>query len=430
MKEIVPPPPPLVRNQFESVRELFSRYVIPTYGRFELAFERGAGSRLWDVHGRRYLDLGGGIAVCSLGHAHPEIADVLAEQARTLVHVSNLYYHEPQGRLAQRLARHLAPGKFFFCNSGAEANEGLYKLARKFGHDEGRFEILTTLNSFHGRTLAGISATGQEKVKKGFEPMVQGFRHVPYNDLEAMRSAISPATAAILIEGIQGEGGITAASTEYLLGLRALCDERNLLLFVDGVQCGFFRTGRFQSFQRLLEGIAGAEKFLPDGISMAKSLGNGFPIGAFWVREPHADRLGPGTHATTYGGTPLGCAVALKVLEIIERDGLADHARHTGEFLKAGLQALVNRYPEVLKSIRGFGFMLGLELADREQIAAFARKEKPASIQFLNRLHEAGLLAIPAGAHVIRLLPALNLSRSEAEEGIALIEKTVKSLRT
>src|SRR5213594_141440 len=260
MKEIVPSPPPIVRNEFESVRELFTRYVVPSYGRFDLAFARGAGCHVWDVNGRRYLDLGGGIAVCALGHAHPEITQALIEQSQQLVHVSNLYYHEPQGRLAERVVKHLAPGKVFFCNSGAEANEGLFKLARKFGHDEGRFEILTAANSFHGRTLAGIAATGQEKVKKGFEPMVPGFHQVRFNDLDAVRRAISPATVAILIEGVQGEGGITPASPDYLFALRRLCDEKKLLLLMDGVQDGHFRTGRFQSFQRILEGAGQASR--------------------------------------------------------------------------------------------------------------------------------------------------------------------------
>ncbi len=428
MKEIVPPPPPLVRNQFESVRELFTRHVVPSYGRFDLAFTRGEGSHVWDVNGRRYLDLGGGIAVCALGHAHPEITQALVEQSQKLVHVSNLYYHEPQGRLAERIVRHVAPGKVFFCNSGAEANEGLFKLARKFGHDEGRFEILTAVNSFHGRTLAGISATGQEKVKKGFEPLVPGFRHVPFNDLQAMRDALSPATVAILIEGIQGEGGITPASADYLLGLRALCDEQKLLLFVDAVQCGHFRSGRFQSFQRTLEGTPGGEKFLPDGLSMAKSLGGGFPIGAFWVRDKYADLLGPGTHGTTFGGTPLGCAVALKIFEVIERDGLADHVRQLGARLKDELQRLVNTYPSVLKSVRGLGFMLGLELVEKEKIPALSASDKSASTQFVNRLHDAGLLTIPSGNQIIRLLPPLNLTPAQADEGVATIERVVKSL--
>jgi acetylornithine aminotransferase/acetylornithine/N-succinyldiaminopimelate aminotransferase len=419
-------PSPSQAGSYAAIRELFDNYVIPTYGRFDLAFTHGSGAYLYGVDGRRYLDLGSGIATCALGHAHPEITETLAQQSQRLVHVSNFYYTEPQGRLAQALAGLLGPGKVFCCNSGAEANEGLFKLARKFGHDEGRFEILTAVNSFHGRTLAGISATGQEKVKQGFEPMVAGFRHVAFNDLEAMREAVSPATAAILIEGIQGEGGITPATPDYLLGLRALCDEKKLLLFMDGVQCGHFRTGRFQSFQRILEGVPGGESFLPDGMAMAKSLGGGFPIGAFWVRAPYADLLGPGTHASTFGGTPLACAVALKVLAIIERDRLADNARHLGAWLKGELARLAAAYPRVISAVRGLGLMLGVELA--EQIPAFAGNSKAAALQFVNRLHELGVLTIPSGARVVRLLPPLNLTRSQAEEGLEAMEKVLKAV--
>ncbi len=431
MKEIVPTPPAIVHNEQQAVLGLFQKYVVPSYGRFELVFARGQGSHLWDVNGKRYLDLGGGIAVCSFGHANAEITEALIEQSRRMVHVSNLYYHEPQGRLAQQIVRHLAPGKVFFSNSGAEANEGLYKVARKFGHDEGRFEIITAWNSFHGRTLAGLAATGQEKVKKGFEPAVPGFKHVPYNDLQAVRDAITPATVAILIEGVQGEGGIAPASADYLLGLRQLCDERRMLLLMDEVQCGHFRTGRFQSFQRLLEGIPGADKFLPDGVSMAKSLGGGFPIGAFWVREEHygvklCDLLGPGTHATTYGGTPLGCAVANKVFEVIERDRLADNARETGAWMKTELEKLAAQFPQVIKSVRGLGFMLGIELA--ENIPAFANTGKVASLNFVNRLHEAGVLTVPSGTHVIRFLPALNLRREDAAEGLAVMASVAKAI--
>jgi acetylornithine aminotransferase/acetylornithine/N-succinyldiaminopimelate aminotransferase len=427
MKDIVPSPPPIVRNDVAAVQALFQQNVLPTYGRFEIVLSHGSGSYLYDVTGRRYLDLGGGIAVTALGHAHPAITEALVEQSRKLVHVSNLYYHEPQGRLAQALVSLIAPGKCFFCNSGAEANEGLFKLARKFGHDEGRFEILTTLNSFHGRTLAGIAATGQEKVKKGFEPMMPGFRQVPYNDLEAMRAGLSPATAAIMIEGIQGEGGVTPASVEYLLGLRRLCDEKKLLLLMDGVQCGHFRTGRFQSFQRLLEGVPGGETFLPDGISMAKSLGGGFPIGAFWVRAPYADLLGAGTHGTTYGGSPLACAVALKILSVIEREKLGDNARQVGAFLKHGLQALANKYPAVIQNVRGVGLMLGLELVPNVPNLP-GDSSKTQSIRFANLLHAAGLLAIPAGAHVMRFLPPLNLRQGEAEEGLRIVESVIAPL--
>lgn len=434
MKEFVPAaPPPLVRNQVEAITSLFAQHVVPSYGRFELVFSHGSGSHLYDVTGKRYLDLGGGIAVCALGHAHPAITEALIEQSRRLIHVSNLYYTEPQGRLAEQITRRLAPGKVFFCNSGAEANEGLYKLARRFGHDEGRFEIITALNSFHGRTLAGIAATGQDKVKKGFEPAVAGFRHVPFNDLPALQAALSPATVAVLIEGVQGEGGVTPATPEYLLGLRQLCDERRLLLLMDGVQCGHFRTGRFQSFQRILEGVPGAESFLPDGLSMAKSLGGGFPIGGFWVRsEAHgvklSDLLGAGTHGTTYGGTPLACAVALKVMEVIEREGLAEHARTLGEWLKGELKALAAEFPQTLLGVRGLGLMLGLEFAPKEATPALAASDKPAALQIVNRLHAAGLLTIPAGNQVVRLLPALNLSRPDAEEALLLLRRVVKDL--
>jgi acetylornithine/N-succinyldiaminopimelate aminotransferase len=437
MKEISPAPPAIVRNDYESVRELFTKNVVPSYGRFDLVLSHGAGSYVFDVAGRRYLDLGGGIAVNCLGHAHPAITEALVEQSKKLIHVSNLYFTEPQGKLAAELVKRIGPGKVFFCNSGAEANEGLFKLARKFGHDEGRFEILTATNSFHGRTLAGIAATGQDKVKKGFEPAVPGFRHIPFNDLEAARHSISPATVAILIEGVQGEGGVLPATPEYLLGLRALCEEKKLLLLLDGVQCGHHRTGKFQSFQRILEvgpasslsdghGQDACATFLPDGLSMAKSLGGGFPIGAFWVRAPFADLLGPGTHATTYGGTPLACAVALKILEVIETENLADNSRKLGDWMKRELESLAKKYPGVVKNVRGFGFMLGLEL--HEKIPGFAASDKTPAVQFVNRLQAAGVLTIPAGNQIIRLLPPLNLKSTEAGEGISKIEEVAKSL--
>ena len=427
MKDIVPPPPPIVRNDVAAVQALFQQNVVPSYGRFDIVLSHGSGPYIYDLTGRRYLDLGGGIAVSSLGHAHPAITEALVEQSRKVIHTSNFYYHEPQGRLAQALVSLIGPGKCFFCNSGVEANEGLFKLARKFGHDEGRFEVLTTTNSFHGRTLAAIAATGQEKVKKGFEPSVPGFRQVPYNDLAAMRAALSPATAAIMVEGIQGEGGVTPATPEYLLGLRRLCDEKKLLLLMDSVQCGHFRSGRFQSFQRILEGVPGGESFLPDGISMAKSLGGGFPIGAFWVRSPYADLLGAGTHGTTYGGSPLACAVALKILEVIEREKLVDNVRQTGAFLKSGLGQLAQKYPGVIRTVRGLGLMLGIELTPNiPKLSSDSGKTQ--AVQLANLLHAAGMLAIPAGTQSMRFLPPLNLRQSEAEDGLKILESVVVSL--
>ncbi|HEY6069994.1 MAG TPA: aspartate aminotransferase family protein [Chthoniobacterales bacterium] len=399
----------------QAVREIFEKFVVPSYARFEIALKYGQGSYVWDVEGKRYLDLGGGIAVCALGHSHPEMAKALTAQAQTLIHVSNLYYIEAQGQLAKRIVDLIAPGRVFFCNSGAEANEGLFKLARKFGHDDGRYEIITTIDSFHGRTLAGIAATGQEKVKKGFEPAVEGFKQVPFKDLEAMRAAISSKTAAILVEPVQGESGITIATPEYLIGLRKLCDERNLLLLFDEVQAGHFRTGKFQSWQRILENSD--VDLVPDAVSMAKSLGGGFPIGAFWVREKFANVLSAGSHASTFGGTPLACALALRIFDVIERENLAANAREVGAFMLGELQQLQERFPNVLKVARGVGLMIGIEFQPRFK-----------AVEIVKDLHQRGMLTVPAGNSVIRLLPALNLSKREAEEGLKIIEKLVVDL--
>jgi acetylornithine/N-succinyldiaminopimelate aminotransferase len=369
---------------------LFERYVMPTYGRQPLVFVRGKGARVWDADGKEYIDFGGGIAVNVLGHA--ALAEVLARQANILVHCSNLYYTEPQGLLAKRLAELVGiEGKCFFCNSGGEANEALYKLARKFGHDTGRYEILTFLGSFHGRTLAGISATGQEKVKKGFEPLVDGFRHVPFNDLDAVAKAVTPKTVAILLEPIQGESGIRPAAPEFLRGLRQLCDERNLLLMFDEVQCGVGRTGEFCAFRAI------APDVVPDAISWAKGLAGGFPIGAIWARQPFADVLGPGTHASTFGGTPLACAVSLAVLEEVVK--FMPNARDVGQYFIQQLRKLP------VRDVRGMGLMIGVELAG---------ESKPVIV----RMAERGLIGVIAGTNVVRFLPALNTTRAEVDEAI------------
>jgi acetylornithine/N-succinyldiaminopimelate aminotransferase len=412
------------RSTGNEIRELFHQYILPSYARFDLVLERGQGSHVWDANGKRYLDLGGGIAVCTLGHAHPEITEALVEQSKRLVHVSNLYYTEPQARLAKRIVDLIAPGRIFFCNSGAEANEGLFKLARKFGHDQGRYEIITAFDSFHGRTLAAIAATGQKKVKNGFDPAVTGFKHVPFNDLEALRAAITKSTVAILVEPIQGERGIMIATPEYLVALRKLCDEQNLLLLFDEVQAGHFRTGKFHSWQRILED--GEVDSLPDGISMAKGLGGGFPIGAIWVHEKLADVLSPGTHASTFGGTPLACAVALRVLDVMERDDLAANARRIGELLVDRLRRVQGKYPRVVREVRGLGLMIGIEF--QPDLLAFAREQKSPAIQVVNRLHEKGVLTVPAATSVIRLLPPLNLSEGEADEGLHAIEEVIIDL--
>ena len=305
------------------------------------------------------------------------------------------------------------PGKVFFSNSGAEANEALIKLARKFGHSEGRYEIITAHNSFHGRTMATLSATGQEKIKHGFDPLVPGFVHVPFNDLAAIEAAITPKTVAVQIEGIQGEGGVFVATPEYLLGLRALTKKHNLLLLWDGVQCGFFRTGRWQSYQRILENTPGAEDFAPDAIAMAKSLGAGYPIGATWIREPYQNIFTPGSHGTTFGGSPMACAIALTVLDVIERENLADNIRARGEQLRQGLESLV--VAGGIKAIRGYGGIIGMVVA-QELTAA------------VNRLADSGLILIPAANQTLRFLPPLNVNSGEINEALALVKDYTQSI--
>ena len=387
---------------------LYTDYVIPTYGRFDLDIARGSGCRVWDGEGGEYLDFGAGIAVCSLGHAHPEITKAVTEQAATLVHTSNLYRTAPQAHLARRLVELTGSGKVFFCNSGAEANEGLIKLARKFGSESGRHEIITFQNSFHGRTMAGISATAQEKIKKGFAPLLEGFVHVPYRDLAAVTAAIGPRTAAILVEAVQGEGGIHVATPEFLRGLREICDERDLLLFFDEIQCGLGRTGDWCGWRSLDPGVQ------PDGVSWAKGIANGFPLGAFWASSSRGlcDLLGPGTHGTTYGGNPVCCAAGLKVLEIVERDRCRQNASVQGARLRDGLLALGS---PAIREVRALGLMVGFELD--------GAGEANVAIPFVKRLMAGGLLAVPAGERVVRLLPPLNVTNREIDEALEKIGK-------
>jgi acetylornithine aminotransferase/acetylornithine/N-succinyldiaminopimelate aminotransferase len=405
----VSPPLPAKTPPRTEIEALYDQYVVPLVNR-GLTLVRGQGRQVWDDQGRKYLDLGSGVAVSSLGHAHPALRDVLAKQADLLIHSSNYYYNEGQGRLAQRLVELTGPGKVFFCNSGAEANEGLIKLARKFGHDTGRFEIITARNSFHGRTMATLSATGQEKIQHGFEPLVPGFTHVPFNDLAAIEAAITPKTVAVQIEGIQGEGGVFVATPEYLLGLRELTRKHNLLLLWDGVQCGYFRTGRWQSYQRILEGVPGGEDFAPDAIAMAKSLGGGFPLGAVWIREPYQNVFTPGSHGTTYGGSPLACAVALTILDVVEREKLAANISARGDQLKQGLEALVGT--RGLQEVRGYGGLIG-----------FTHEDEAAAV--VARLTQAGLILIPAANKTVRFLPPLNVTAEEIDEALRIIAKTL-----
>jgi predicted acetylornithine/succinylornithine family transaminase len=428
-------------------KELFEHYVIPNYGRFDLQLVRGEGCHVWDEAGKKYLDFGAGIAVCSIGHSHPRIAAALEKQARTLIHTSNLYYTRPQGLLAKRLVDCVGhAGKIFFCNSGAEANEALYKLARKFGNESappaprhhvgelvenagGRHGIICFSNSFHGRTLAGISATGQEKVKKGFEPMVEGFSHVPFLDAPALVAAITPGTAAVLLEPIQGESGINPVSAQFLKTVRSICDDHGLLLMFDEVQCGLGRTGDWCGWKS----IAG-DDVVPDAVSWAKGIAGGFPLGAIWVRDKKismrggaeislADLLGPGSHGTTFGGTPLGCAVANEVLDVIEQENLLANARTLGAYAKAAIEKIGS---PLIKEVRGLGLMIGIEMC--ADFSTRVRDEnRPPSTIMVNRLHEAGMLCVPSGTHSIRWLPPLNVTRGEIDEAVEILRRVVAS---
>ena len=385
-----------------SPKELFSQYVMPTYAP-GLTLVRGAGVSVWDDAGKEYLDFMAGIAVCNTGHCHPAVVEAIRKQAGVLMHCSNLFHNELQPRLAKKISDLALGGKVFFCNSGAEANECLFKLARKWGSMDGRHEIITMKNSFHGRTLATMTATGQTKYQKGFEPLMPGFAYAEFNNLESVKAAITPATVAVLCEAVQGEGGIVPATPEFMTGLRALCTEKKILLFFDEVQAGIGRTGQWFGFQNY--GIR------PDGFSMAKALGGGFPIGAAAVTPELSDVFQPGNHASTFGGTPLACAAALATLETIEKEDLLGNAVRMGARFMDGLKALAPKHA-CIQSVRGVGLMVGLVL----NVPA-----KPIEA----KLRENGLLCIATGDHVLRFVPPLVVSPAQIDQALAVIDRTL-----
>ena len=382
------------------------QYVMNTYAP-NLALVRGEGCRVWDADGKAYLDFLGGIAVISVGHCHPRLVKAIAQQAAKLMHVSNLFYNENQPRLAKALLERFGqPGRVFLCNSGAEANEGMIKLARLWGHEKGRFEIITMRNSFHGRTLAAITATGQPKYQKGFDPLPAGFVYADYNNLESVRALAGEKTVAVLVEAVQGEGGVVPATNEFLTGLRALCDEKGLLLLCDEVQCGLGRTGHWFGFQGY--GV------VPDAFSLAKGLGGGFPIGALVAGPKLADIFQPGHHASTFGGTPLACAAALEVLQIMEDEKLLERAAHHGRQLQDALRKLAAKFPFIVE-VRGRGLMIGVVLD---------RPAKPLEKALLER----GLITIATGEKVIRLLPPLTVTEGEIREAVDCFASACASL--
>jgi acetylornithine aminotransferase/acetylornithine/N-succinyldiaminopimelate aminotransferase len=400
--------PTIVRT---STAELYDAYVLKNYARPALTLVRGRGARVWDDAGNSYLDFTSGIAVSALGHCHPYWVAAVQRQAGELIHTSNLFRNPNQGELARRIVGYAGPGRVFFCNSGAEANEALIKLARLHGMqksgEEGKcIKILCAKNAFHGRTYGGMSATPQEKIQKGFRPLVPGFAFGEINNLDSFASQIDDGTAAIFLETIQGESGINICSPEFLRGLRQLCDRHNLLLMIDEVQCGVGRTGKFYAFEH-----AGIR---PDAIGMAKGLGGGFPIGSIWISERFADLFHPGNHGTTFGGTPLACAAALAVLDVIERERLLDAVRANSVGWIASLQHLAKEFPTQVVGARGIGYLVGVQLASDPT-------------PYLVALRERGLLAPSAGGNVIRLLPPLNVTPEELSQSVEIFRAVLKA---
>jgi acetylornithine/N-succinyldiaminopimelate aminotransferase len=381
---------------------------MPNYNRADLAFEGGEGAYLFDTAGRRFLDFGAGIATSSLGHGHEHLVSAIAAQAAKVMHVSNLYRVPQAERLAQRFVDATFADSVFFCNSGAEANEGVVKAMRKTMADAGKpekYRVICFEGAFHGRTLAMIAATGNPKYLAGFGPVVDGFDHVPFNDISAVRAAITPETAGILVEPVQGEGGIRPATLEFLRDLRAVCDEAGILLGLDEVQCGMGRTGRL--FAHEWAGIA------PDVMSVAKGMAGGFPMGAVLAKERVAKALVPGSHGTTFGGGPLAAAAANAVLDVILAPGFLDKVNETARYLRAGLEDLCRHNPGVFTEVRGMGLICGLQCAvpnTEAQNAAMAE----------------GLLTVAAGDNVLRLVPPLIVGPAECDEALVLLDRTAR----
>jgi acetylornithine/N-succinyldiaminopimelate aminotransferase len=384
-----------------STSELADRYLMQTGRRLPVTFVRGQGCLLYDESGREYLDMVAGIAVNLLGHAHPDVVAAVTRQAQTLIHASNLYFTQPQVELARRLVELSFPSRVFFCNSGAEANEAAIKLARKWGarHRDGAFEIITTAGSFHGRTLATVTAGGQAKYSDPFKPLPEGFVHVAYNDLDALKEATGERTVAVMLEPVMGEIGVIPAARGYLKAVRSWCDERDLLLILDEVQTGLGRTGRWFAYQH--------DAIAPDVMTLAKGLGGGLPIGAC-LAAPRADVFEPGDHGSTFGGNPLACSAALAVLSVIERDGLVGHAAEMGEALSGALLDLG------VKQVRGLGLMQAFEL------------EEPGAKALQQASLEAGLIVNAVDDHSVRLVPPLIIGAAEIDRAHTTIRQALR----
>ncbi len=390
----------------EEIYNLSDSHVMQTYRRYPLALVRGRGMKVWDADGREYLDFLAGIAVCNLGHCHPLVTHAIAEQAETLMHVSNLYYIEPQAQLAAMLTEKSFADQVFFCNSGAEANEAAIKLARRYARDIKGIEaaeIITMHQSFHGRTMAALSATGQEKIQTGYQPLLAGFRYVPFGDSGEVARAVNKNTCAVMVEPIQGEGGVNVPGPEYLRDLRRICDDHNLLLILDEVQCGMGRSGRLFAYQH--NGIE------PDVMTLAKALGAGFPIGAMLASNDVAKVFGPGSHATTFGGNPLACSAAIAALNVIDTDDILGNCEKMGIYLRQRLDKLKENHKCII-DIRGLGLMVGVEL------------DTPIS-EVIQRSQKKGILVGPAGGKTLRLTPPLIVTKPDIDRLIEVLDEVL-----
>ncbi len=394
----------------QSLMAKTNAHIMSTYGRYPIALVKGQGVKAWDADGKEYLDFLGGIAVNLLGHAHPAVVAAITAQASALIHVSNLYYTEPAAELAALLTSNGGLDKVFFCNSGTEANEGAFKLARKYQYRKGfaqKTGIVSVTHSFHGRTLAAVTATAKPEIQEGFGPLPPGFSYAEFGDLEALKAQVNDQTAAVILEPVQGEGGIYGNSPEYLAQARALCDSVGALLIFDEIQCGLGRTGHFFAYQGL--GVK------PDIITLAKGLGGGLPIGAFCATEEVAAGFQPGDHGTTFGANPVACAAAAATLQTVLNENLVANAKLMGEYLLAGLTNLKAKYPALVKEARGYGLMLGLELTQQGG-------------PLLALCHELGLLANVTAGTVFRMLPPYTITKADADKALAIIDQALATL--
>ena len=388
---------------------LSEQYIANTYARYPILLVRGKGTRVWDLEGEEYLDFVSGLAVCNLGHCHPKVVKAIQDQAEKLIHVSNFYYIEPQIQLASLLCKHSFADKVFFCNSGAEANEGAMKLARKYAKEKiskDRHEIITMERSFHGRTLATLTATGQEKFHKGYEPLMPGFKYVPFNDIRAVKNAIDSKTCAVMLEPIQGEGGVNCPSEGYLKALREICDEKGLLLIFDEVQVGMGRTGKLFAYEH--DGVE------PDMLTLAKSLAGGVPIGALIIKKGIADSFKPGDHASTFGGNPLATAAGVAALTAILEEGMLENCQKMGDYFLSKLEEIRGEFPFV-KEVRGKGLILGMEL-------------KIDGSSIVNEMLKKKILINCTMGNVLRFLPPLIVTKEEIDRVIKTLEEVFNTI--